>query len=134
MSSIKSRLNDIPVYERMAGVVDAPTFNQIRLALLRLNNPLRCPLRSLRGLDMLLTDDAWVCVDRTLNDVPVVAWIDFQTHSRNALHEPVACELRYYHAHAHMIIGTLFNDISLELNGRLHRPVGAQSEDLGSPD
>lgn len=129
MSSIKSRLNDIPVYERVAGEIAARTFNQIRLAILRLGNPLRCSLRSLRGLDILLTDDAWVCVDRTLNDVPVVAWTDFQTHARSALHEPVQCKLRYYHAHAHMIVGTVFADLAADLDARLQRQDVAADED-----
>lgn len=120
MSSIKARLNDIPVYERASVSIEAPVFNQVRLALLRLSNPLRCSLRSLRGLDVLLTDDIWVCVDRTLNDVPVLAWTDFQTKDRATLHEPIKCEVRYYHAHAHMIVSTLLADLAFELDAQLH--------------
>lgn len=120
MSSIKNRLDDIPVYERNRGHVDAPIYNQIRLTLLRTGDPLRCALPSLRGLDVVLTDDAWACVDRTLNDIPVVAWTDFKIHDRNALHEPVQCEQRFYHAHAHMIVATVFADLAQALSRRLH--------------
>lgn len=116
---LKSRLQNLPVYERSPGEVAAAHFNRVRLALLRLDGVLRCPLARLRGLDMILTTEFWVCVDRTLNDVPVIAWVDLQVHGRASLIAPVRCEVRRYHAHADRLLNTLWEDLMAELDQRL---------------
>ncbi|BAU49998.1 hypothetical protein SVA_3462 [Sulfurifustis variabilis] len=100
---MSDRLRDLPAYHVVSDTIEAQRFNQVRLALRRVGNPLRFELGGLRGLDLSLEDEAWVCVDRTLNDMPVLAWLGFATAARAGLHLPVACELRYYHAHADMI-------------------------------
>jgi hypothetical protein len=82
--------------------VAAENFNRVRLALSRLENPLRVALPGLRTLDFMLEDEVWAVVDRDLNDIPVLAWTDFE--HRSALHLPVRCILRYYHAHADVIL------------------------------
>lgn len=120
MSTIKNRLNEIPVYERSLVYVKAPLFNQIRLTRLRTGSPVRCALPSLSGLDVILTDDAWACVDRTINDIPVVAWTDFKTHDRSTLHEPIQVEQRIHHARAALIVGTVFAELAHALSRRLH--------------
>jgi hypothetical protein len=114
-----SRIHEVPVLKSMPTIIDAAHYNRIRLALLRLENPLRFTLSHLRGLDVLLNDEAWVCVDRTMNDLPVLAWTDFETRGRSGLHEPVRCQLRFYHAHAGIIIKTLLQDIDAELSRRM---------------
>ena len=43
-------------------------------------------------------------MDRAFNDIPVVAWVDFQGRGREQLHEPVACTIRYFHANAALIL------------------------------
>jgi hypothetical protein len=116
---VDSRLRDIPALKVMDSVVAAKHYNRVRLALTRLDNPLRFPLPHLRGLDMVLTDHAWVCVDRTLNDLPVLAWTDFQVQGRLALHAPVSCRLRFFHAYAGLIVGTLLQDVAVILAERL---------------
>ncbi len=103
MRATESVLRDIPVYALTTDTIDAGRYNRVRVVLRRVANPMRVELRGLRGLDLILDDGAWVCVDRTLNDVPVLAWTGFRTRERTGLHQPVVCELRYYHAHAHMI-------------------------------
>lgn len=67
------RLGDIPAYRIMEGKVPASRFNLLRLAVLRLGNPLRVPLRALRSLQMYLDADSWTVVDTALNDFPIVA-------------------------------------------------------------
>jgi len=118
---VETRLHSVPALKVMDSVVAAKHYNRVRLALARLDNPLRFPLPHLRGLDMLLSDEAWVCVDRTLDDLPVLAWTDFQVHGRLALHAPVPCRLRFFHAYAGLIVGTLLQDVAVILAERLVR-------------
>jgi hypothetical protein len=118
---VESRLRELPALKVIDSVVAARHYNRVRLALARLENPLRFPLPHLRGLDMVLNDQEWVCVDRTLNDLPVLAWTDFQRQDRIALHAPIACRLRFFHAYAGLIVGTLLQDVAVILAERLNR-------------
>lgn len=117
---LSDRLRDLPVYERLPDSIEALRFNRVRLALRRLANPLRFELDGLHGLDLSLEDEAWVCADRTLNDMPVLAWVKFATAARGGLHLPVACELRYYHAHAHVIRAKVLALMDETLDARLN--------------
>jgi hypothetical protein len=119
MSELKTRIDDVPAYEIAPYQMDAAVYNQIKLALLRLGSPLRFRLPSLRDLDIELDNDAWVCVDRSLNDVPVLAWTDFETGHRDSLVQPLACEVRFYHAHAEKIIGRLFQDVLATIRSQI---------------
>jgi len=101
--SFSARLADLPIFERRLDAIDGHFFNHARLALRRLGNPTRLSLEGLRGLDFIIEDHVWVCVDRTLNDIPVLAWVNFNTSGRSSLHGPVHCELRFYHCHAGVI-------------------------------
>ena len=94
-------LDDIPVYEKASQALDAGRFNEIRVKQLRLKKSIRFELKGLRTLDLILENDAWIVVDRDLNDIPVLAWTDFP--HRDNLHKPVECTLLYYHAHAEKI-------------------------------
>jgi len=99
--------------------VDAAIYNRVRVALGRLGTPLRWSHPSLRGLDIYLDTDAWICGDRTMHDLPVLAWTDFRTAGRSALHEPVACRLSTYHEHAGMIMAAVLDEIGSSLAERL---------------
>jgi hypothetical protein len=112
---MKSRLPELPVLRAMPAQVQAVHYNRVRLALLRVACPLRLELPHLRGMDLLLGEDGWICVDRTLNDLPVLAWTDFEARARAALHTPVRCRLRFYHAHASLIIRTILEDLDAQL-------------------
>jgi hypothetical protein len=48
-----------------------------------------------------------------------VAWTHFCTAGRAGLHEPVQCQVRYYHARAGVILRTVFADLAEVLEGRL---------------
>lgn len=113
----RSRLNDLPVLRLRPGSVDAERYNRVRLALRRLEAPLRIVLPKLRSLDFILEDEMWAIVDRDLNDMPVVAWTDFE--QRSTLHLPVPCTLRYYHAHADAVIETALQRLDEILDARL---------------
>lgn len=116
---MRSRLSDTPILKTVSSNVEAVYYNRVRLALARLEKPLRIELINLRGLDIVLDDDIWVCVDRTLNDLPIFAWTGFQHSSRRNLLEPVSCKLRFYHNHADLICGTVLDLIHRNLENRL---------------
>jgi len=117
--SYRSRLNDIPILKSAATTVPAARYNRVRLALRRLENPLRIELPRLRTLDIILEDQAWAIVDRSLNDMPVVAWTDFAP--RSALHTPLRCSLHYYHTHAGVLIDAALDAMDHILAERLAR-------------
>jgi len=118
---MKSRIEDVPKLKTEPAQIEGPLYNQARLALLRLKNPLRLKLPGLRGMDVLLDSQAWVCVDRTLYDLPVLAWTDFDHTKRDSLHKPTRCLLHYYHIHADLIGNTILETVSRELGKRLRR-------------
>jgi len=97
------RLQDIPVFEKKETEIPAKVYNTIRLGKIRLKKNFRLEPDGLRSLDLILEDDAWIVVDRDLNDLPVMAWTDFQVRGRDNLHLPIQCKLLYYHQHAEKI-------------------------------
>jgi hypothetical protein len=117
----RSRLDDMPRYSTEPCTLDAALFNQVRLAMLRFSQPLRFPLAGLRHLEMVIEEDTWVCIDNSLNDFPILAWVDFDAHHRDSLHEPVACTLYTYHCHADMITDRVLKLTTDHLDQRLHR-------------
>jgi len=46
---------------------------------------------------MILEEHEWVCVDEQQNDLPILAWVEFEDKGRDALHLPIKCKLNYYH-------------------------------------
>lgn len=98
------RLREMPRYSTADSSVGPRHYNQIRLALRRLPHPIRLTLGGLPHIDMIIDNDSWVCVDTTLNDLPVLAWTDFKGQARQGLHEPVACKLHYFHYRAGMLV------------------------------
>ena len=118
---MRSRLSDAPILKTTPTYIEAMYYNRVRLALSRIDNPIRIELINLRGLDIVIDDEVWACVDRTLNDLPIFAWTDFEYGARNNLFEPVACQLRFYHNHADLICGTVLDLINRNLDSRLSR-------------
>lgn len=118
---MRSRLSDVPILKTTPTIIEAMYYNRVRIALSRIDNPLRIELINLRGLDIVIDDEVWVCVDRTLNDMPIFAWTDFEYSARNNLFEPITCRLRFYHNHADLICGTVLDLIYRNLDARLSR-------------
>jgi hypothetical protein len=119
-----SDLADLPRYSSADFELNAALYNRVRVALLRLGSPLRFPLPWLRHLDMILDEETWIVVDNTLNDMPVMAWLEFQTEHRSALHIPIACRLYSYHCHADVIQPQVLEAIADELSLRLEPQSG----------
>lgn len=103
----------------MPKTIEATHFNRVRLALRRLGRPLRVALPAHRGLEVILDNQMWLCVDTFHQDQPVLAWRAFNTLERHGLHEPVSCELCIYHTHAGLIMGSAIEQLSEALAQRL---------------
>lgn len=100
----------------MPKTIEAACYNQVRLALRRLGRPLRIPLPEHRGLEIILENSHWLCVDSAFDDQLIMAWLDFDTRRHNdALHEPVPCELRLYHMHAGLVMGSALDALQRSL-------------------
>ena len=101
-----TRHNEVLILDKRPDNVDAHYFNVAQTALKRIGEQIRFKIPTLNHLDLILQEDAWIVVDRVLNDMPVVAWTDFQTEGRDNLHEAVPCEIRLYHFAARMVLNT----------------------------
>lgn len=113
------RLDDVPVYALRQGKVSATHYNHVLVALKRLGDEIRLRIPKLKHLDLILQKNAWIVVDRVLNDYPIVAWTDFETEGRSSLHEPIACQIKHYHAHANMIMRRTLEAMEMLLSEEL---------------
>lgn len=116
---MKEILASVPVYERKQTRMPASLYNLVSIGLKRLPAPIRFPLPKLRTLELLLDHDAWIVVDNSLNDIPVLAWLDFEAQGRSNLHEPVPCYLNLYHAHGEMLLPRIMEAMEIILGERL---------------
>jgi len=101
-----TRHDEVLILNRRPGSIDANYFNRAQTALKRIGHQIRFKIPTLNHLDLIVQEDAWIIVDRVLNDVPIVAWTDFQSEGRDSLHEPITCEVRLYHFAARMVLKT----------------------------
>lgn len=114
------RLEGMPRYSIHESRVEARHYNPVRLAVRRLRQPLRLALEGLPHVDMIIDQDSWVCVDTTLNDMPIVAWTDFG--SREGLHGPVPCQLNYFHYKAGLLVQRALDATVAQLGERFAAP------------
>ena len=110
-----TRHNEVMILDRRPGNVDPSYFNRAQTALKRIGEQIRFKIPKLSHLDLIVQEDAWIVVDRVLNDMPIVAWTDFQTEGRDNLHEAIACEIRLYHFAARMILNTTLDAMEVIL-------------------
>ena len=116
-----TRHEEIPVYEYRDAVINALYYNTVQTAFKRLGEEIRLSIPQMKTLDLILQRDAWIVVDRALNDVPIIAWINFDTERREALHTPLHCQLRLFHAHGGVIIKRVLEAMELLLGERLNQ-------------
>lgn len=110
---------DIPALSIRPKSIDAQHFNCVRLALIRLGSPLRFKLDGVGKADIILSEEEWLCVDRSRDDLPLMAWTDFESKRRDSLHEPISCKLHFYHTHAGMLAGKVLPELIAKLKQRL---------------
>ena len=91
-----SRVPGLPIYAQETSLVDSKLYNLWRRAKLHFPTPIRLSL-NFQDIVLVLEDREWVCVDESQNDMPVLAWVDFEDQGRAVLHEPVKCKLNHYH-------------------------------------
>lgn len=117
---MKTRLDSVPVMHSVHQQIDAHTFNTIRLGMLRLPAPIRLAIPGMRDLRILLDKDLWLCVDESNNDLPILAFSDFEVANRTELAAPVKCLVRYYHYHADLIRQAALETAVSYINQQLH--------------
>ena len=111
---------EMPPLRIMSKKIEASCYNQARLSMLRLGKPLRVELPNHLGLEIILDDKYWMCVDSANDDQPIMTWSDFDTSMHNtALHEGVPCELHLYHTHASLIMGSALDALDQALTEML---------------
>ncbi len=115
-----TRHEEVPVFEYRDGVIDALYYNTVQTAFKRLGKEIRLNIPQMKTLDLILQRDAWIVVDRALGDVPIIAWVNFDTERRVALHTPIHCQLRLFHAHGGVIIKRVLEAMELFLGERLN--------------
>ncbi len=91
-------VRDIPPLRSVPYMLDAALYNHVRLALLRIANPLELELERL-GIDMVLEKTCWVGYHSQQMSLPLIAWDGFDTN-RSALDAPVGCTMHLYHHHS----------------------------------
>lgn len=110
-----TRHNDVIVLDSKPDEVEAKYFNRVLTALKRTGEPIRFKIPKCNHLDLILQKDAWIIVDRVLNDMPVAAWTNFQTEHRDNLHKAVPCKIRIYHFAARMVLHAALEAIETTL-------------------
>ena len=114
-----TRLQDLPVLRTIETKVSGERYNRARLALARLGEPFLLDLPGLRSLAMSLEAGRWVCVDRALDDIPVLAWTEFQHGDSVDPAAIIPCRLQFFHAHAGMLMSSALDKMDFELARRL---------------
>ncbi len=121
MANLKSNLPNAPVLKSFTADVEAVYYNNIFLALSRISAPLKIMLPGLRGIEVRLDRDAWVCFDHNLNHQPLLAWTNFRPGVRTSLYQAVPSQLLFYHPYATVLVRSLPGDINRVLIKRLAR-------------
>ena len=117
---MKKRLEGLPRYSSEKTSVPAELFNLVRLSLVRLGSPLQFPVPGLKNIEIVLDAETWICFDSSLNDIPVLAWTEFEASHRDSLVEPIACQYYTYHVHADKIFDAVVKYLADYLDERLH--------------
>ncbi len=123
-------LRDIAPLRVWPKTIPAAHYNCVRLALKRLGCPLRLELQR-PAIILLLDEDLWAGMAPWDENLPLLAWSEFDTH-RSGLNQPVACRLHVYHAHAGLLMGVTLDALDAGLKARLEAQRLAGS-DTGSP-
>ena len=114
-----TRHNELTLFKHYASNIDVNYYNHVQVALNHLGEQIRFRIPRLKHLDLILQRDAWVAVDRVLNDSPIIGWKLFETEHRENLHKPVNCEVRIWHASVDLIHNRTLEAMELLLGEEL---------------
>ncbi len=120
-TNLYTRHDEVPQLGARPSKVDANYYNHVQTALKRLGNQIRLTIPKLKHLDLILQKDAWIIVDKVLNDYPIAAWTKFETGGRDSLHKPIQCELRYFHYAASMILNRTLEAMEIMLGEEMEK-------------
>ncbi|HID82321.1 MAG TPA: hypothetical protein EYP51_08125 [Thiotrichales bacterium] len=118
-----TRIVDMPVLASRPAEMDATIYNLWRRARLHLQIPLRLSLPGLAQMILILYEDSWVVVNESQNDLPVLAWVDFEDSHRDSLHKPIPCTLNFYHYMASSLRGKVLERMEAALEKRLQEDI-----------
>ena len=119
---MSSLLPDLAPIRILPKTLDAHCYNRARLALLRLGTPLRVALPGLRGLEVILERDCWLCVDSHAEDRPILAWTDFLSREPDTRLSPVSCTMHLHDHRAGLVMGFALEALEESLERRLTWP------------
>lgn len=125
-----NRLSDVPAMATARMSMPAQRYARARRAIRHAHGSLRTALRGLRGLDLIVEEQLWLCVDRTLEDLPVIAWLDFHPEPGRGLHDPIPCRVQLYHFHAQAIMDTVLERMDEFLEASLAEVLPAGHGDV----
>lgn len=114
-------LRDVPPIRSIPFTLEAALYNRVRLALLRIGNPLELELEGL-SIDIVLEHTCWVGYHSYQTSLPLIAWEGFDT-GRSALDAPVACTMHLYHHHSWMQSPRVLLALDQELQMQLAKHV-----------
>ncbi|MDH3326356.1 MAG: hypothetical protein OEM38_06540 [Gammaproteobacteria bacterium] len=115
-----SRVADLPIYAQRDNEVTGKLYNLWRRAKLHFKIPVRLELPGCPGIVMILEEHEWVCADELQNDLPILAWVEFEDKGRDVLHAPVKCKLNYYHFAASKLHAIALEKMEEDLDQMLH--------------
>ncbi len=113
-------LRDVLPIRSIPYTLEAELYNRVRLALLRIGNPLELELEKL-AIDLVLEKTCWVGYYSHQTSLPLIAWDGFET-GRDALDTPVKCIMHLYHLHSWLqsprILQALDRELQSQLSGK----------------
>lgn len=129
MIDMDARLADMPVMARRRNAIDAKMYNLWQHAKRWLGPLTILDLPGLKTMRFVFSTDYWVVADSANFYVPVIAWVDFDDAGRNSLHEPIGCQINYYHFAASALrlrsLELAYSQLSNELERHRRTPPGA---------
>ena len=115
------RFNKPTALRTLPKTIEASVYNHVRSVLRRLACPLRIDVSEHRGLEMILDEDIWLCVDAGAGDQPVMVRSSFVVRGRGGLQAPVPCRLELYHRFAGAVTGSVLDTLDDALAAKFRR-------------
>lgn len=120
---MKSQLPNLAVYRSEPCLLEAAHYNRVRLLLSHGDSP-QWELLGGHGVEFRLERNLWLCIDRRLNDAPLLAWTDFDA-VRHSLHAPLRCRRILYSAYAGIMANRVLADLARRVTLRLAQQAAA---------
>ncbi|MGV6858349.1 MAG: hypothetical protein ACWA5X_05190 [bacterium] len=116
-----TRITDMPVMASRPAEIEASVYNLWRRSRNHLGHYIRLSMPGLPQIALILDEDSWVVVNEKQFDLPILAWVDFQDHHRDNIHNPIHCTLNYYHYLASSVRGKVLERMAETLETALAR-------------